>query len=140
MVYLDINGFGFGVRKKLCKDVIEYFCDKYLPRHKLDITVKHRNLRRDNVYGWCNIEGDAYRPREFMIEIHNGLDKETYIKTLFHECTHVLQHVRGDLKERHSKQLWKGVDYSKVSYEDQPWEQEAEENEEKLYYEYLTWG
>ena len=138
MIYLDIRGFG--ARKKLCKDVIEYFFTKYLPRHKLDITVNHRGLLRDNVYGWCNIEGDAYRPREFLIEIHNRMNKEMYIKTLFHECTHVLQSVRGDFKERNDKQLWKGVDYSKVSYEDQPWEHEAQENEEKLYYEYLTWG
>lgn len=138
MIYLDIRGFG--ARKKLCNDVIEYFFEKYLPRHKLGITVQHRGLAREGVYGWCNIEGDTYRPREFLIEIHNRMSKELYIKTLMHECTHILQHVRGDLKERAGKQIWKGLDYSTIDYENQPWEIEANENEEKLYYEYLTWG
>jgi hypothetical protein len=32
------------------------------------------------------------------------------------------------------------MDYTNADYENSPWEQEALENEEKLYYEYLTWG
>jgi hypothetical protein len=138
MIYLDIRGFG--ARKKLCKDVIDYFFEKYLPRHKVSITVQHRGLIREGVYGWCNIDGDVYNPREFLIEIHNLLNKETYIKTLFHECTHILQHVRGDLKERAGKQTWKGMQYNATDYESLPWEQEALENEDMLYHEYLTWG
>jgi hypothetical protein len=138
MIYLDIRGFG--ARKKLCTDVMDYFFEKYLPRHKLNITVQHRGLGREGVYGWCSIDGETYNPRDFLIEIHNRLSKEDYIKTLFHECTHILQHVRGDLKERAGKQTWKGMDYTNADYENSPWEQEALENENKLYHEYLTWG
>lgn len=63
---------------------------------------------------------------------------ENYTKTLLHELQHVLQHVRGDLKDKGQKRLWKGIDCSDLDYEDQPWEQEAHKLEKILYQDYLT--
>jgi hypothetical protein len=79
-----------------------------------------------------------YRPRAFEIEMHNRLNVEDYTRTLFHELWHVYQHVRGDLRDKYQKRLWKGVDCSELDYEDQPWEQEAISMEAKLYLMYLT--
>jgi Zn-dependent peptidase ImmA (M78 family) len=63
---------------------------------------------------------------------------EDYTKTLLHELQHVLQHVRGDLKDKGQKRLWKGIDCSDLDYDEMPWEQEAHKLEEILYHEYLT--
>jgi hypothetical protein len=136
MLYFETRGYKYS--KKLCESVVFWFIDKYLPRHKLDITVNHRGLFREGVFGWCTVEDCDYRPRAFLIEIHNFLSKEDYIKTLLHELQHVLQHVRGDLRDKHQKRLWKGVDCSELDYEEQPWEWEAKEMENILYLQYLT--
>ena len=46
------------------------------------------------------------------------------------------QHVKGMLKDKHGKRLWKGVDCSEIDYSDRPWEVEANHMEEVLYEEY----
>ena len=55
-----------------------------------------------------------------------------YTQTLLHELWHVYQHVKGDLKDRYGKRCWKGVDHSKIDYENQPWEKEAVKMEKVL--------
>jgi hypothetical protein len=115
-----------------------WFIGKYLPRHKLDITVKYRGLLREGVFGYCTVEDCNYRPRSFLIELHTNLPEEIYCKTLLHELQHVLQHVRGDLRDKNQKRLWKGIDCSELDYEESPWEIEAHQMEEVLYQEYLT--
>ena len=112
--------------------------NKYLPRHKIIINVDHLGLLREGVFGWVWATDCDHRPREFEMELHNRMNPEQYTKTLLHELWHVYQHVRGDLKDKHSQRLWKGVDYSKTDYEDQPWEKEATEMEEILFQQYLT--
>ena len=129
---------GFRARKKRCTTVINWFCSQYLPRHKIEIEVLHRGLLRENVYGWCSVTDCDWRPRSFLIEIHNRLSPEDYIKTLLHELQHVLQHVRGDLRDKKGIRCWKGIDCSGLNYEDQPWELDAHQREEELYEEYLT--
>ena len=87
MLYLDTTGYNYS--KKRCTDIVEWFIETYLPRYKLDITVNHRGLVREGVYGWCTVMGSNYRPREFAIEVHNQLDEKHYTKTLLHELWHV---------------------------------------------------
>lgn len=138
MLFLEITGHKAPIRR--CKGAVMWFMAKYMPRHKLDITVHHRGLVREGVYGWCTVQDNDYKPRCFSIEIHNRLDKDNYLKVLFHELVHVYQHVRGDLRNRGAKTLWKGIDYSKSDYADLPWEIEAERLEEillKQYYDQL---
>lgn len=136
MLFLDITGSK--APKRRCESIVSWFIGKYLPRHKLDITVNHRGLLREGVYGWCTVMDCDYRPRAFEIELHNRLNVEDYSKVLLHELQHVLQHVRGDLRDKHQKRLWKGVDCSELDYEEQPWETEAHQMESVLYLEYLT--
>ena len=98
----------------------------------------HRGLLREGVYGWCYVVDSNWRPRSFLIEIHNQLPVEDYIKTLLHELQHVLQHVRGDLRDKRGIRCWKGIDCEDLNYSEQPWELEAHSKEHELYQEYLT--
>ena len=136
MHWIDINGYG--ARKKQCISIVSWFINKYLPRHHITIEVFHRGLLRENAYGFCTVEDCDHRPRSFLIEIHNRLNKEDYTKTLLHECQHILQHVRGDLRDKRGIRCWKGIKCVDLEYEQMPWEWDAKEAEERLYQEYLT--
>lgn len=98
----------------------------------------HRGLLREGVWGWCTVTDCDWRPRSFLIEIHNQLPVEDYTKTLLHELYHILQHIRGDLRDKRGIRCWKGIDCSELDYSEQPWEQEAHSKEQELYQEYLT--
>jgi|TARA_B100000900_G_C20504792_1_gene685376 hypothetical protein len=135
MLYLETTGYNYS--HKRCESIVMWFIGKYLPRHKLDISVIHRGLMREGVFGWCAAEGRS-RPRTFEIELHNRMDVELYTRTLLHELWHVYQHVTGNLKEIRGKSLWRGIDHSNTDYSDQPWEIEAMEMEEILYDLYTT--
>ena len=130
---LSLSHSGYGYSKHRCADVTNWFISKYMPRHKLDIHIHHRGMKRDNVYGWVWAEDCDYRPRTFEIEMRSNMREEEYIKILFHELWHIYQHVKGMLKDKYGKRLWKGVDLTEMDYELRPWEKEAQEMEDKLY-------
>tara|TARA_R110000868_G_scaffold28093_1_gene105744 strand:+ start:9191 stop:9607 length:417 start_codon:yes stop_codon:yes gene_type:complete len=135
MLIIEITG---KAPRRRCEDIVSWFCRTYLPKHKLYITVNHRGLLREGVFGWCTVMDCNYRPRAFEIELHSRLNVEDYCKVLLHELQHVLQKVRRDLRHKYQKRLWKGIDCSELDYSQQPWEIEAEQAEERLYLEYLT--
>jgi hypothetical protein len=135
---LSLYTSGSKYSRRRCNGVVEFFVNKYLKRYKIEIEVLHRGLLRENVYGWCTVQDCDWRPRSFLIELHNHMNEEDYIKTLLHELQHVLQHVRGDLRDKKGIRCWKGIDCSELDYDDQPWEQEAHSIESVLYQEYLT--
>jgi hypothetical protein len=110
---------------------------KYLPRHHIEISIVHRGLRREGVYGWCTVDDCDWRPRSFLIDIHNQLDADDYLKILSHELWHVYQFVKGDLRDKRSKRFWKNSDISDVDYEEDPSEIEAMKMESILASEYL---
>lgn len=136
MLNLYISGSKCSRRR--CKDVVSWFIQKYLKRHQIEIEVLHRGLLREGVYGWCSVVDCNWRPRSFLIEIHNHLNEEDYTKTLLHELQHLLQHVRGDLRDKKGIRCWKGVNCENLDYSEQPWELEAHLKEQELYQEYLT--
>jgi hypothetical protein len=129
---------GYGYSKRLCEDVVSWFVSKYLPRHKLEIEVLHRGMKRENAYGYCDVAGRHYNPREFLIELDTHMDKETYTKTLLHELYHVLQFCKGELKLKSSKRYYKGECMEDLEYYEQSHEISARWNERILYQEYLT--
>jgi len=135
MLYLETSGYNYS--KNRCVDAVEWFIERYLPKHKIEITVNHRGLMREGVYGWCTVMDSNSRPREFEIELHNKMNVDLYLQTLFHELWHVYQHVKGNLKDKYGKRLWRGIDHTETDYSDQPWEVEARNMEEFLYNEYL---
>jgi hypothetical protein len=136
MLTLYTEGYGFS--KRLCEDVVFWFVSKYLPRHKLEIEVLHRGMKREGAYGYCDVAGRHYNPREFLIELDTNMDKDTYIAVLLHELYHILQFVSGELKLKSSKRYYKGECMEDLEYYEQPHEISARWNERILYQEYLT--
>ena len=136
MLYLETTGYGFS--KKLCEDVVCWFVSKYLPRHKLEIEVLHRGMKRENAYGYCDVAGRHYKPRDFLIELDTHMNKETYTKVLLHELYHILQFVSGELKLKSSKRYYKGECMEDLEYWEQPHEIRTHYMEKVLYREYLT--
>lgn len=138
MLLLEYSGSKYSKRR--CESIVNWFVEKYLPRHKLEIVVHHRGLIRERVLGWCTVMDCDWRPRSFEIELHNRMSVDNYTSTLLHELWHVYQHVKGDLKDKGSNRYWKGIDHSDTDYSDQPWEVEAREMERKLLHSYLGLG
>jgi hypothetical protein len=128
---------GYGYSKIICEDVTSWFLNTYYPRHKIAIDIVHRGLKRDKVVGYCDVIGPSHRPRHFLIELQSNMSKELYIKTLFHELTHLAQWVDGSLRFRHGKMRYCQEPVENYDYEYQPHEIEARESEEVLYDLYL---
>ena len=135
MLTLYTEGYGFS--KRLCEDVVCWFVSKHLPRHKLEIEVLHRGMKREGAYGFCDVAGRQYNPREFLIELDTHMDKETYITVLLHELYHILQFVSGELKLKSSKRYYKGECMEDLEYYEQPHEIRAHYMEKVLYGEYM---
>ncbi len=129
----SIYHFGYGYSKIICEDVTSWFLNEYFPRHKIDVDIIHKGLKRDGVVGYCDVIGGYYRPRHFLIELQARMDKEMYIKTLFHELTHLAQWVSGSLRFHDGKMCYSHEPVSNYDYEDQPHEIIARKEEERLY-------
>jgi len=136
---LTLYTSGYNYSKRRCGRIVDWFISKHLPKHKLEISVNHRGLRCESVYGWVWVSDCDYRPRAFEVELHNQMTPEHYTKTLLHELWHVYQHVKGVLKDKYGKRLWRGIDYTETDYSEQPWEVQAHQMEEVLYEEYLEY-
>ncbi len=135
MSYVTHSGYGYS--KRLCEDVTFWFLNRFLPRHKIDVEILHRGLKREGAYGYCDVSGETQRPREFLIELDTHMPKELYIKTLLHELTHLRQWVAGSLRMRYGKLCYSKEPVENYEYWHQPHEIEAREQEETLYLEYL---
>lgn len=135
MISLYTSGYGYS--KRLCEDVVCWFVSRHLPKHKLEIEVLHRGLKREGALGYCDIAEGSYRPRSFLIEMDTHLDKEIYIRVLLHELYHMLQWIRGELKLKASKMYFKGECVEDLKYWEQPHEIFAHWNEKILYQDYL---
>ena len=132
---LTIYTSGNKMRKKLCNKVVEWFYINYLMEYETTIEVLHRGLIREGAYGYCDVVDEEYK--EYLIEIHNRLTKEDYIKCLLHELVHVHQFCTGSLEIKSSKRYYRGVCMDDLDYENQHHEIEAHKREEVLYEELL---
>ena len=132
----DIYTAGYGYSKKLCEDATSWFLRTYFPRHKISIEIEHKGLKREKVVGYCDVVGECYRPRHFLIELQANMDRELYLITLFHELTHVAQWIRGDLRHRYGKLCYSLEPVEKYEYENQPHEVEAHKMESVLFDKY----
>ena len=131
MLYYDIRGYGYS--KRLCENVLAWFIKEHMPKHKLDIDIKHCGLKRDDSFGYCDVKDSYVRPREFEISLQAHMDKEDYIKTLLHELVHVHQWVTGVLKLRRKRMYYADCDITEYGYDDQPHEIDARNKEHLLY-------
>ena len=124
---------GYGYSKVLCEDITSWFLNEFFPRHKIDVEIVHRGLKRDQVVGYCDVIGASYRPRHFLIDLQANMDRDLYVKTLFHELTHLKQWVDGRLRFRDGKMRYCQEPVENYDYEHQPHEIEARESEQILY-------
>ena len=134
----NITHSGYGYSKVLCEGVTSWFVNTFFPRHNITLEIVHRGLKREEVYGYCDVVGDAYRPRHFLIELDTYMDKDLYIKTLLHELAHMAQWIRGSLRHRYGKLCYCKTPVENWEYWYQPHEIEAREEEERLFEMYLT--
>ena len=135
MSYITVTGYGYP--KVTCEDVTCWFLNKYFPRHKITVDIVHRGLKREQVLGYCDVVGECHRPRHFLIELDTHMDRETYVKTLLHELTHLKQWVDGVLRSRYGKLCYSKEPVDNYEYWYQPHEVEARYMEEELYHNYL---
>ena len=135
MSYITTSGYGY--RKRTCEDVTAWFLNRFFPRHKITVDIVHRGLNRESVYGYCDVVGETYRPRHFLIELNTHMEEELYIKTLLHELVHLRQWVVGSLRLRSGKMYYGKECMEDVDYWEQSHEIEAREQEETLYVEYM---
>ena len=136
MSYIRHSGYGYS--KDLCEDVTSWFLNNFFPRHKIAVEIVHRDLKEENVRGYCDVVGCGYRPRDFLIELDTYMTKELYIKTLLHELTHLAQWIRGSLRHRYGKLCYCKTPVENWEYWYQPHEIEAREEEDRLYDWWLT--
>ena len=129
---------GYGYSKRLCENVTSWFLNKFLQRHKIEVEILHRGLKREAVYGWCSVQDCDWKPRNFLIEIQSNLSQKDYIQTLLHELYHCYQHIKGDLRVVRGIRCWKGIKWGDENYDNMPWEIETREQEVILYHEYLS--
>lgn len=138
MHYLTTAGYGYS--KILCRDVVDWYLTKFLPRHKIFVDVIHRGMKREDSFGYCDYACDAnpYKPREFEIELQSNMPHILYAKSLLHELVHLKQWVQGTLKMRAGKLIFHGEKMDKYDYMDQPHEVEAFGSEDKLFTEFMS--
>jgi hypothetical protein len=128
-------------------DAFQFFVDKHkLNKHDVPVYIKFPEKLNTNDfgpfatnYGQCVTEfravGAKYRPERFIISI---TPRNIYkvIETIFHEMTHVMQELRGDIqRQRDGSEIYRGVHYSVdilqkptyKQYRNFPWEVEARE-------------
>lgn len=136
MLYLDMSGYGYS--KILCRKVCEWFMSNNFPRHSVYLDVLHRSLKREHCYGYCDVSGFTYKPREFLIELDTHMKKEMYIKTLLHELYHVKQFITGELKIKASKRYFRGECVEDFEYHEQSHEILARWHERVLYNKFIA--
>ena len=120
-------------RDRLFRDRVRLALNTYV-----SVEVK-RDIGAD---GWCWVEDDDLRPREFTIQLEKTLDEMTLLRTLAHEMVHVWQYASGRLRlYQDGRHRFEGRVYSSnTKYLERPWEGEAYELEEVLVNEWLERG
>lgn len=136
MLYLGMYGYGYS--KTLCRKVCDWFMNNNFPRHSVYLDVVHRGLKREGAYGYCDVAGSTYKPREFLIELDTYMNRELYIQTLLHELYHLKQFISGELKIKASKRYFRGECVENLEYYEQPHEIFARWHERVLYNKFIT--
>ena len=119
---------------------IEFFAAELLtPQLKSNIIINLKFIKNLPVCGFTEVDGhnSKGKPREFTLEILQGMSKELTLKTFAHELTHVKQYAYGEINELGTKWLSRKLDHDSVPYHKRPWEKEAFKNEERLYQKWL---
>ena len=121
-VFIFTNG-GKKSQRELVEDITSWYINTKLPRYKnLNIEIDLENI--NDAQGFCT-EIDN---REFHIQIDKRLRGDDFVTCLFHELTHVEQHLRNKFGIKDE------VDH--LDYFDRPYEIDAYAKQEQLLEEY----
>ncbi len=128
-------------------DAVQFFVDEYeLDKYTAPVYIKFPQRLDINDFGpltvsrgQCMTEfyavGNKFRVERFIISI-TPANLYKVIEVIFHEMTHVLQELRGDIqRQRDGSEIYRGVHYSVdilqkptyKQYRNFPWEVEARE-------------
>ena len=108
---------------------------------EVDLTLVPDLATNDGCIGNCTWLDEAYRPREFEIEIDSWLKPRHLLTTLAHELVHVKQYAKTELKQLQTNDyVWQGNRVLKsvdsFTHLRLPWEIEARGMEEVLFLEW----
>ena len=121
-VFIFTNG-GKKSQRELVENITSWYINTKLPRYKnLNIEIDLENI--NDAQGFCT-EIDN---REFHIQIDKRLRGDDFVTCLFHELTHVEQHLRNKFGIKDE------VDH--LDYFDRPYEIDAYAKQEQLLEEY----
>lgn len=132
--------------RSIIDSAARFTAKKLFPRFKVSITfIMIKELyETEKIQGDVDYDDDELNPRDFVVRIHKGMQKENLATLIMHELVHVKQYLRKELVfkfDEHSlsyKIYFKGKNITNVKYYDQPHEKEAYRLEEKLYDEYIN--
>jgi hypothetical protein len=120
-------------------DAFQFFVDEYeLDKYNIPVYIKFPPRLDINDFGPLTVSrgqcitefysiGNKFRVERFIISI---IPTNVYkvIEVIFHEMTHVIQELRGDIqRQRDGSEIYRGVHYSYKQYRNFPWEVEARE-------------
>lgn len=133
------------LQKKIAKSFSDFAMKKFMPRMHDRIVIKIKG--NDKLLDVEGIHADviyeeSWSPREFVLRIDTKQSYELFTKSLAHECVHIKQWAKGEMKsyERDYKMTrWhkEKVNVERVAYGELPWEIEAHGREYGLYVEFL---
>mgnify|MGYP000417874115 CR=1 FL=1 len=130
---------GTEVQHNLCASMIEFVIDKLMPRlkDKLYITIEFEQGLYENYFinGDCVVDGEDFRPRDFIIRLDANISNVEMLTTVAHEMVHVKQMARDELRQysRIKGHRFNGLFISdETEYWDRPWEIEAHGREQGL--------
>lgn len=119
---------------------MDYFASALLtPQLKSHIIITVKLTKDLPVFGYTEVDGHNSKghPREFILEIQNGLSEIDMLQTLAHEMVHVKQYCYGEIDEKGTKWLSRKMDHDSIPHHKRPWEKEAFRMEKKLYKEFI---
>ena len=130
IIDLDILGIQTEAQGIIIKDSVENAMNVLMPRREKPIFINVEvalDEDMDTAVGYM-VEGSE--TDEFDIFLRQDVlnDVEELILTITHECVHIKQYLRRELRDTNLyEKIWKGQKYSTKDtyYKDCPWEQEA---------------
>jgi hypothetical protein len=145
LMEISIQGIKSKKMSRLISRAIEFYCTRLMNKRTvstLEVLVEAKNKLDNNVLGLCYFDGYSEGVREFILEIKKKVILEDLLTTIAHECVHIKQFAKRELKDGRviaNSTIWKGSEINelKVDYEDLPWEIEAVENEYLLFQEFI---
>lgn len=118
---------------------MNYFADSLLTKQLKKHIIIHVKFRKTmDVLGLVEIEDYnlSGKPREFILEINRNQSDIEILRTLAHEMVHVRQYAYCELNEEGTQ--WCGQKMARdLEYHEQPWEIEANDVGDIIFYSYM---